>query len=148
MRALSSEAACPGCRAPLTCGTIEFGVADGLTDRDIAEAIAALCPSMPADEAIASVRSIASNLAVPTKRARQEAERLGIDFSTDAARAAGGIARYLRGLSEAGTLNEARMFDSREARAGASILGSDIDVRVSQPVERDGVMVRAWRRHG
>ncbi len=73
-----------------------------------------------AKEGATAMRQALANIAKPTKGAREEAKRLGIDFSTAGIEAAGGIEEFLLKLRAAEKFDEntlAKLFDSTEARA-------------------------------
>lgn len=87
-----------------------------------------------AKEGATGLRQALSNIAKPTKGAREEAERLGVDFSTAGIAAAGGIQKFLVKLRDAEGFDEntlAKLFDSTEARASVSGLISGMDDYVS-----------------
>lgn len=94
-------------------------------------AIAVLSKRFPtAAEGSSALRQALSNIAKPSKAARVEAQRLGIDFSTAGIQAAGGIEEFLLKLRAAEKFDEntlAKLFKSTEARAaiGGLIDGMD-----------------------
>jgi len=103
----------------------------GLTLDETNAAIAVLSTRFAsAKEGSTALRQALSNIAKPTKGAREEAKRLGIDFSNAGIEAAGGIEEFLLKLRAAEKFDEntlAKLFDSTEARAAVSGLVSGMD---------------------
>ena len=98
----------------------------GLSIDETNAALAVLSTRLPnAKEAATSLKAAFSNLQKPTKGARAEAEKLGIDFSVAGVKAAGGIEEFLLKLRAAEGFDEntlAKLFDSSEARSAISNL--------------------------
>jgi TP901 family phage tail tape measure protein len=103
----------------------------GLSIDETNAAIAVLSTRFPsAKEGATALRQALSNIAKPTKGARDEAKKLGIDFSTAGVQAAGGLEEFLLKLRAADKFDEntlAKLFDSTEARASVSALISGMD---------------------
>lgn len=105
--------------------------AAGLSLDETNAALAVLSTRLPnAKEGATSLKAAFSNLQKPTKGAREEAKRLGIDFSVAGVEAAGGFEEFLLQLRAAEGFDEntlAKLFDSSEARAAISNLISGMD---------------------
>jgi TP901 family phage tail tape measure protein len=103
----------------------------GLSLDETNAAIAVLSTRFPsAKEGATALRQALSNIAKPTKGARDEAKKLGIDFSTAGVQAAGGLEEFLLKIRAAEKFDEntlAKLFDSTEARASVSALISGMD---------------------
>lgn len=93
----------------------------GLSLDETNTALAVLSTRLPnAKEGATSLKAALSNLQKPTKTAREEAKRLGLDFSVAGVKAAGGLEGFLLKLRAAEKFDEntlAKLFDSSEARA-------------------------------
>jgi len=93
----------------------------GLSLDETNAAIAVLSTRFPsAKEGATALRQALANISKPTKGAREEAKRLGIDFSTAGIEAAGGLEEFILKLRAAEKFDEntlAKLFDSTEARA-------------------------------
>jgi len=105
--------------------------AAGLSLDQTNAALAVLSTRLPnAKEGATSLKAAFSNLQKPTKGAREEAKRLGIDFSVAGIEAAGGFEEFLLKLRAAEKFDEntlSKLFDSSEARAAISGLISGMD---------------------
>ena len=83
-----------------------------------------------ADEAVTALIGVIGNIQKPTQAARDEAEKLGIDFSVAGVEAAGGWEQFLLKLRAAENFDEdtiAKLFDSSNARLGIAALTGDME---------------------
>lgn len=103
----------------------------GLSLDETNAALAVLSTRMPnAREAASGLKAAFSNLQKPTKAARKEARRLGVDFSVAGVEAAGGFEPFLESLRAAEKFDEnslAKLFDSSEARSAIGGLVDGMD---------------------
>jgi TP901 family phage tail tape measure protein len=93
----------------------------GITFSELTGTLAAITKGgVSTAEAVTQVRGIIATLIKPTSEARDEAEKLGIDFSTTALRAQG-LSKFLEGVIKATNGNQqslSRLFGSIEAVNG------------------------------
>lgn len=105
--------------------------AAGLTLQETVGTIGQLSNKLPdANQAVTGMIQMLSNIQKPTKRAREEAKRLGIDFSTSGIEAAGGWEEFLLKLRAADGFDEdtlAKLFDSSEARIAVAAITEDME---------------------
>jgi TP901 family phage tail tape measure protein len=83
-----------------------------------------------ADEAVTALIGMIGNIQKPMKSARDEADRLGIDFSVAGIEAAGGWEEFLLKLRAAENFDEntiAKLFESSNARLGIAALTGDME---------------------
>jgi TP901 family phage tail tape measure protein len=103
----------------------------GLTLDETNAALAVLSLRMPsAAEGAAGLKAAFSNLQAPSKKARKEAEALGIDFSVAGLKAAGSLEAFLLKLRAAKNFDDetiAKLFDSSEARLSIQNLIDGMD---------------------
>lgn len=103
----------------------------GLTLQETVGTIGQLSNKLPdANQAVTGMIQMLSNIQKPTKRAREEAKRLGIDFSTSGIEAAGGWEEFLLKLRAADGFDEdtlAKLFDSSEARIAVAAITEDME---------------------
>jgi len=103
----------------------------GLTLQETVGTIGQLSNKLPdANQAVTGMIQMLSNIQKPTKRAREEADRLGIDFSTAGIAAAGGWEQFLLKLRAAEGFDEdtlAKLFDSSEARIAVAAITEDME---------------------
>lgn len=103
----------------------------GLTLQETVGTIGQLSNKLPdANQAVTGMIQMLSNIQKPTKRAREEAERLGIDFSTAGIEAAGGWEGFLLKLTAAEGFDRdtlAKLFDSSEARIAVAAIIDDME---------------------
>ena len=105
--------------------------AAGLTLQETVGTIGQLSNKLPdANQAVTGMIQMLSNIQKPTKRAREEGKRLGIDFSTAGIAAAGGWEEFLLKLRAAEGFDEdtlAKLFDSSEARIAVAAITEDME---------------------
>ncbi len=105
--------------------------ATGLSLDETNAALAVLSLKSPtAEEGATNLKAALSNIQKPTKAAREEAKRLGIDFSVAGVKAAGGFDKFLLKLRASEKFNDnslAKLFDSSDARAAVGALMSDME---------------------
>jgi TP901 family phage tail tape measure protein len=105
--------------------------AAGLTLQETVGTIGQLSNKLPdANQAVTGMIQMLSNIQKPTKRAREEGKRLGIDFSTAGIEAAGGWEEFLLKLRAAEGFDEdtlAKLFDSSEARIAVAAITEDME---------------------
>jgi TP901 family phage tail tape measure protein len=103
----------------------------GLTLQETVGTIGQLSNKLPdANQAVTGMIQMLSNIQKPTKRAREEADRLGIDFSTAGIQAAGGWEEFLLKMRAAEGFDEdtlAKLFDSSEARIAVAAITEDME---------------------
>lgn len=103
----------------------------GLSLDETNGALALLSLRLPnAKEASTSLKAAMGSLQKPIKAAREEADRLGIDFSVAGLQAAGGLEEFLLKIRAAEGFDEntiAKLFDSREARDAINNLIDGMD---------------------
>jgi TP901 family phage tail tape measure protein len=105
--------------------------AAGLTLQETVGTIGQLSNKLPdANQAVTGMIQMLSNISKPTKRARTEAKRLGIDFSVAGIEAAGGWEEFLLKLRASEKFDEntlAKLFDSSEARIAVAAITEDME---------------------
>lgn len=105
--------------------------AAGLTLQETVGTIGQLSNKLPdANQAVTGMIQMMSNISKPTKAARTEARRLGIDFSVAGIEAAGGWEEFLLKLRSAEGFDEntlAKLFESSEARNAVAALTEDME---------------------
>lgn len=103
----------------------------GLRMEDLSASIAFLSTKLPnADAAAVGLAGAFANIQKPTKQARDEAKRLGIDFSAAGIEAAGGWEQWLLQLRSAEgfrTDTIGKLFDSKQARKAIGTLVEDME---------------------
>jgi TP901 family phage tail tape measure protein len=103
----------------------------GLTLQETVGTIGQLSNKLPdANQAVTGMIQMLSNIQKPTKRAREEAAHLGIDFSVAGIEAAGGWEEFLLKLRAAENFDEdtlAKLFDSSEARIAVAAITEDME---------------------
>lgn len=103
----------------------------GLTLQETVGTIGQLSNKLPdANQAVTGMIQMLSNIQKPTKRAREEARRIGIDFSVAGIEAAGGWEEFLLKLRSAEKFDEntlAKLFDSSEARIAVAAITEDME---------------------
>lgn len=105
--------------------------AAGLTLQETVGTIGQLSNKLPdANQAVTGMIQMLSNIQKPTKAARKEAARLGIDFSVAGIEAAGGWEEFLLKLRAAEGFDEntlAKLFESSEARNAVAAITEDME---------------------
>lgn len=103
----------------------------GLSMDETAAAVSFLSTKLPsASEASTGFAAALSNIEKPSKMARKEAKRLGIDFSKAGIEAAGGLEAWLLKLAASEKLTDkslGKLFESKNARAAIGGLTSDME---------------------
>jgi TP901 family phage tail tape measure protein len=103
----------------------------GLTLQETVGTIGQLSNKLPdANQAVTGMIQMLSNIQKPTKAAREEAKRLGIDFSTSGIAAAGGWEQFMLKLRAAEGYDQdtlAKLFDSSEARIAVAAIVDDME---------------------
>lgn len=103
----------------------------GLRMEDLSASIAFLSTKLPnADAAAVGLAGAFANIQKPTKQARDEAKRLGIDFSVAGIEAAGGWEQFLLQLAAAEGFRAdtiGKLFDSKQARKAIGTLIADME---------------------
>src|SRR5690606_10993113 len=105
--------------------------AAGLTLQETVGTIGQLSNKLSdANQAVTGMIQMLSNISKPTKRAREEAKRLGIDFSVAGIEAAGGWEEFLLKLRASEKFDEdtlAKLFESSEARIAVAAITEDME---------------------